>query len=686
MFIFAELMTLNAVKISVESKEITVSSQMAVRELQKYLNRIVVNTDDSKPITIILSIESKQSIGDGYRIRYHDGVIYIIGDNERSLLYGVYGFLEALGCRFLAPDYEVIPSTAKLDFSKIEKHEQARFEYREIFIKESDNESYAIKNRLNGRLGHRNKGKNPLFVSIDNSYSPFAVVSKAYEKLYPNYFCGGQLDYALPALQVTAADEFRSQIIRKKPSSVDIAYLSHVDNQFYCTSAQSRQLIERYRSPSAPFIDYGARLARSIPASSGKVFTEAYLWSRKPPVGYPKLPSNMGIFFSDIEADFAKPLNHPENRAILDDLNGWSKITDQVYVWHYTTNFSGYLQPFPDLDATAKNIAIFDKTPALKGVFLQGAYETTGSDFAAMRVWVYGKLLWNPSLDTDKLIAEFCQLYYGGAGDNVIQYINLMEQSIQSVNTPLRIKMAPNSPYLNRKVIEQARSILNEGMSKVGKNPIYVKHFTEVVAGLDYVELMQGSLDGDGRKRFQKYIRERNIKAYAEGGKIGQLAPYLTSERKLPSAPTSVILPQSGWKDIQEYAMKLCCSELVSDPKASDGFAVRMEGKRSDWGIQLDIDTLPPGKWKIYATVRIDKAPGISVTDYIRPAIFYGIHGKNIKDGKLISSMEDEAYHEVLVGSVNVQNNDTAALWIRPPANDVVKYIYVDRLFAIPVR
>ena len=444
-------------------------------------------------------------------------------------------------------------------------------------------------------------------------------------------------------------------------------------------------MTERYRSPSAPFIDYGARLARSIPAGSGKVFTEAYLWSRKAPLGYSKLPNNMGIFFADIEADFGKPLDHPDNRTIFDDLNGWGKITDQVYVWHYITNFGGYLQPFPDLSATAKDIAIFDKIPALKGVFLQGSYGTMGGDMAALRVWVYGKLLWDPTLDPQKLISEFCHLYYGNAGDDVMRYIALMEQSLVASNTPLRIKMAPNSPYLNKNTLEQARAILNDAVQKIDKNSPYGKHLASLTAGLDYVQLMQGSLDQAGRKRFQSYVREHNIKTYAEGGAVAQLAPYLANDRKNPSAPTSVILPKKGWIDFQEYALKLCCSELVQDTKASDNFAVRMEGKRSDWGIQLDMQSLPSGKWKIYASVRIDKMAGGTIVDNIKPAIFYGIHGKNIKDGKLISSMGDEEYHEVLVGTVNVQKGETAALWIRPPANGAVKYIYVDRIFAIPV-
>ena len=31
-------------------------------------------------------------------------------------------------------------------------------------------------------------------------------------------------------------------------------------------------------------------------------------------------------------------------------LRGWAAITDTLYIWHYTVNFSHFPMPMPDLD------------------------------------------------------------------------------------------------------------------------------------------------------------------------------------------------------------------------------------------------------------------------------------------------------------------------------------------------
>ena len=150
-----------------------------------------------------------------------------------------------------------------------------------------------------------------------------------------------------------------------------------------------------------------------------------------------------------------------------------------------------------------------------------------------------------------------------------------------------------------------------------------------------------------------------------------------------PSIPKILTDKTTQWLDFQEYELKLCCSEIIEDKKASSLSAVRMTGDKSDWGIQLDLSSIPKGSWKIYANVRIKKNDKLSVIDYVNPALYFGVYDKGIKNFSLINTLKDEEYHEVFIGSLNIEDNDIGQIWIRPPASDNIEYIYVDRIFVI---
>ena len=630
------------------------------------------------------SQDFKNMKNDAYSIHTKDNTIYIIGNNDRGLRYGIYAFLEALGCRFFAPDFEVVPRKATLDLNAIEQISQARFHYREIFIREADNDEYAIKNRLNGHLGHRAVENSPFFIRTFNDASPFALIPKMYQKIFPEYFCGGQLDFALQDVQDIASTKALHLLELKHPNPDDLLYISHEDIRSYCTSSASNKLIRKYASPSAPFVAYTQDIAKNIGKKypDVKVFLEAYLWSRKAPKNYAKLPANMGIFFSDIEADFSKPLDAPENMEIYKDLKSWEPLSHDIYVWHYITNFNGYFQPFPDFHATAKDLKLLDAMKSVQGVFLQGSYGTIGGELATMRTWVFSKLLWNPEQDVDALISEFCYGYYGGAAKDVLAYLKLLNESVAKTHSKLLVKTSVNSAYLNNVFLKKAKTILETAQTKVASGSAYEKHLLALMSGVDYTMLMTTGLDKKAKARFKKFLSNPKVSSYAEGRSKKELLQILKIHKRRPLPPFSVSVKGKKWLDFQESALTLCCSEIVEDKQASDFAAVRMNGNRSDWGIQLPLKQLPPGKWKIYASVRIKKTDN-SIINAVMPAIFYGVYGKNIEDGKLIGSLLDEKYHEVLIGTVNVKANDSAGVWIRPPNNSAVKYIFVDRIFVI---
>lgn len=65
------------------------------------------------------------------------------------------------------------------------------------------------------------------------------------------------------------------------------------------------------------------------------IFAEAYQWSRKAPNNFINMRPNLNIIFSDIEADFSKPIDSLINKDIYTDLQSWNKYKKDIIIWHY---------------------------------------------------------------------------------------------------------------------------------------------------------------------------------------------------------------------------------------------------------------------------------------------------------------------------------------------------------------
>ncbi len=54
-----------------------------------------------------------------------------------------------------------------------------------------------------------------------------------------------------------------------------------------------------------------------------------------------------------------------------------------------------------------------------------------------LRTYLSAKLLWNPDTDVERHIREFCNAYYGEAGEDIIKFINLFEKYARGWNAAM---------------------------------------------------------------------------------------------------------------------------------------------------------------------------------------------------------------------------------------------------------
>ncbi len=638
-----------------------------------------------------------------FQIKTFKKMLLIGGNSETATLYAVYHFLEQyLGVKWLSPDFTHIPAHTKLIIPPINDIQIPRFNYREIFIQESDHSSYATKNFLNGRLGHRNK----ILLPGENKVIHLQLLSellptKQYKKEHPEFYCGGQLDFTNQLLRKILLENLKNKLLNLQFSGQYYIVLENQDISSFCNSTSNQIISHKYGSPAASYIDFVAETARSIKNDYPNVtlLASAYKWTRKPPKAM-NLPENMGIMLSDIELDFSKSIKHNTNKDFLADLEGWSRLSNNIIIWHYITNFSNYLMPYPNIKALKEDIKLFADFSQIKGVFLQGAFNTLGSELAELRIWVLAKLLWNPNQNISDLNREFCEKYYGAASPYILKYITILHQEILKSNTQLGVKTPMNTAYLTPDFLLRADKLFQHALIAVKDTPIFSKHVKKTKLGIDMAILATWS-DVDKYIKFtnqsrtakltymqrynelKKTIKSAKVTYFSEGGKINELLALLAIEPKTTVPPIEVkkLVKNRDWYDFQELSMELCCTKIVFDQEASNGIAATMIGKSTQWGFQLNLNYLPPeGKWKLYARAKIKLTSDENLLKHFKFAFFYGVNGKQIKNGNLLWNYMDEKYHTFEIATLKQGDGN---VWIRPPNNESVEQLYIDRFFII---
>ncbi len=426
----------------------------AANELKKYFDAVtfadiplIPNTASvATPYKIFIgkaytgiALEIPDDLGDdGYYIAADGNDIVITGGEIRGTMYGVYSFLEKfLGCRFFTSKLEVVPEIDTLSFpADTSIYSKPAFVYRDTSWRNAWNAVWRGKVGLNG--------------SMTAWHSPLDETN--YDMLnYGGYDAGHTLQYCVPAAQyfesnpeyfalfegkrdkgqlcMTNEDVYQLSLqsllswIAAKPGA-EYFSMSQNDNQHYCHCAACAKIDKEEGSPAGTLLRFVNRLASDIKAAGHDniyIHTFAYQYTRKPPK-LVKPADNVIIQLCSIEANHAAPYK-TSDKDFYNDLVGWSKITDKLFIWDYNTNFAHYLNPTPDIDNIQPNIQMFYEYNAI-GCFEQGnSAAAVNGEFGELRAYLIAKLQWDPYCDIEAIKNEFMYYYYGPGYTNILEYM-----------------------------------------------------------------------------------------------------------------------------------------------------------------------------------------------------------------------------------------------------------------------
>ena len=467
------------------------SEKHAAEELSRFLEnicgvRLPIVSDQvrSSPYEIVVGFNKRiEDIGwcpdidrlgqEGFVIKTTRDRLIIAGGKPRGTLYGVYTFLEdVLGCRWLTSKVSHIPNVSVVKLPELDMEKIPVLATRTALFKDTYDGDWAARNKINCwppyRLEEKHGGKLGMSRHFVHTFYEL-VPPDQYFDTNPEYFSlvqgerkrsDGQLCLTNPEVFHIALRQLKRWL--KEEPNATIFGVSQNDWTGACECDQCLAIDEKEESPIGSILYFVNRLAESIEEDypDKKIETLAYWYSRKPPK-HTKPRSNVIIRLCSIECCFLHPLDECEkNKSFVQDIIGWGKMSDQVYIWDYVVDFHHYLMPFPNLRVLQSNIRFFIRNSTL-GIMAQGAHTAFGTEFAELKAYVIAKLLWDPDLDLNRLIDEFLHLYYGNSADSIKAYIQLLERQVDALEDFHMGCFAPPHPsYFTPELLDQADALL----------------------------------------------------------------------------------------------------------------------------------------------------------------------------------------------------------------------------------
>lgn len=513
-------------------------------------NRLLVGEGGAKLADPSFDAKSLQPEEILVETRGHD--LIMAGGSPRGTLYAVTTFLEdVVGCRWWTQAVWNIPRKRSLAVGSISIRYAPPLEYREPFWYVAFDPFWAARNKANGTKagGDDRRGGHHVYEGFVHTFYPL-IPPDRYFASHPDWFSeiDGKRTFENAQLCLTN-EEMRQELVknlkerlRDNPGAT-IASISQNDCYNNCTCARCRAVDEEEGSPSGSLLRFVNAVAADIEAEFPHITidTLGYQYTRKPPrVTRPR--PNVIIRLCSIECSFSRPLDDPRNKAFLDDLEGWSKIADRLFIWDYTTDFSNYIQPHPNYGVLGPNIRLFIKNN-VRGIFEQGAYQSWGSEMAEMRAWMLAKLLWNPALDAGTLRQEFLNGYYGRMAPYISDYLTLLENAVLASGDNLGCFSPTDAPFLSLETMLDAWDILKKAEAKAAKNADLVRRLKRVQMPVAYVALVRWEV-------FQKEALERGLRWPWTQSREGLLDWFINVAR------AEGVTMISEWQTLDDWAAK----------------------------------------------------------------------------------------------------------------------------------
>ena len=401
--------------------------------------------------------------------------LYIYGDFRYGVAGAIYNFLrEFCGCRwYTATGDKRIPKAATLEFAAIDYRHVPSFKSIEhgskdvLSARDPDIRDWVRRNNSflmpNYAFGESDDGWNyigpvthtlaaylppiprkPRSFNADGSF--FAGPHPCFAgqnnfKTHPEYFTLNRDGVRVPNEQLCfSSPEVRKLLLKNIDTVIKAehydprrdAILDFSQNDKlggFCHCPACKKLNEKYGTPGGVYFDFlvemGKHFAKKYPRLTFRFFAYKEEMTGIPPQGI-KFPDNMSVIIAPLQQDFSKPLSSRHNVRFLHQMEKWSKLCKEIWLWNYPTVYLHGIfiySLFPGVWRNTENLRLAHENRVRYLIAEQGGSVCHGASFKELNVYLQTSMAEHIDTDVEATIKEFCEAVYGKAAPEIISYL-----------------------------------------------------------------------------------------------------------------------------------------------------------------------------------------------------------------------------------------------------------------------
>ncbi len=466
------------------------TEQFAASELARYLvkmsgARFPIETAARLPRSALVvgqaaaqaadpELANEQLGEDGFVIRREGGRVLIAGRSDRGTLYGVYAFLEKLGCRWFAPQFdfygaaggELVPHIDTPQVGDWSITERPAFRWRKLYIEEGQSHTtenlrqmidWMAKSRMNVldcpidyQHWHHTEWdkwraalipelrKRGILIEVGGHGYPNFLPQDRYFAQHPDWF--GMRDGK-------RTSDPRVVFATSNPEAMQ-TFVTNVKS--YLKAHTEINILDVWPPDSVEWSDAPADVALGTPAQRQMQLLNHLAAELKPefprlliqfiayedytaPPAQQKPGPGVVMEFCPINRSFESPLyasSYPTNEEYFQDLKRWADgVIDpsDITIYSYITKYAWRSLPIVIPHLIVNEVRRFESI----GIGGLATYSEPGN-WATFELdhYITARALWNPQLDLKRELADYTANRYGAAGPAVLQYLNLVEQVV----------------------------------------------------------------------------------------------------------------------------------------------------------------------------------------------------------------------------------------------------------------
>ena len=460
---------------------------------------------------------------------YPDGTV-ITGGQPIGTFYGACDFLNKIGVRFITPDETFVPEIKNFKLPDLNIRKKPSFESRLIYdsmpfalysnkLPKSEEEKYFIHRLRTGSNGSQFHRLPAPYVgeymrrtvgSISHTYV-YYVNPRDYFAEHPEYFSmdnkgkrvKSQLCFSNKKVWEVMLENLRKYIKRDRIKSVHglgvnsyvldkaptVYMISQMDGDnilCYCPECRKISEVDGDAGLQLRCLNYVAKeIAKEYPDI--KIATLAYCSTDTAPK-ITKPEKNIIFQFCDlyVSSDCYRPINSKYNAQQQKKLDAWLKFAPgQIAIYDYW-NMGGknYFNPPRQevcIDGIIGDFKYYHKNN-IKLFFTEGERDfTVPQPFFDMHYYVASALLMDINADTEALIDEFIEHYYGKKAAPIIkEYLQAMRQGVKAHPTKQATMLVNRWEFCTPEFLYNSYIKLKKA-AKLSENSRYANRINELI-------------------------------------------------------------------------------------------------------------------------------------------------------------------------------------------------------------